>query len=103
MLKKTESGALLSRFSNEIYCPRPGRDILAKILEREVRKVKGGREEWIEPTLEFCYDQRRITDPRMLKRVCLCGKDRLITGEYQRDLEETMRKVPGSGLVDAFD
>jgi hypothetical protein len=103
MLKKTESGALLSRFSNEIYCPRPGREILAKILEREIRKVKGGSEEWIEPTLEFCYDQRRITDPRMLKRVCLCGKERLITGEYQRDLEETMRKVPGSGLVDVFD
>jgi hypothetical protein len=104
LLRKTESGALLSRFSNEIYCPRPGREILAKILEREIRKVKGGREEWIEPTLEFCYNQRRITDPRMLKRVCLCGKDRLINGEYQRDLEETMKRVPGgSGLIDAFD
>lgn len=104
MLKKTESGALLSRFSNEIYCPRPGREILAKILEREIRKVKGGSEEWIEPTLKFCFDKRGITDPRMLKRVCLCGKDRLITGEYQRDLEATMRELPAvKGLVDAFD
>jgi len=104
MLKKTESGALLSRFSNEIYCPRPGREILAKILEREIRKVKGGSEKWIEPTLEFCFDQRGITDPRMLKRVCLCGKDRLISGEYQRDLESTMRKAPDNRqLNNAFD
>jgi SpoVK/Ycf46/Vps4 family AAA+-type ATPase len=103
MLKKTESGALLSRFSNEIYCPRPGREILAKILEREIRKVKGGSELWIEPTLRFCHDQRGITDPRMLKRVCLCGKERLITGEYQRDLEATMMKSPGRGLTDVFD
>ena len=91
LLAKTESGALLSRFSNEIYCPRPNREILAKILTREVGKVKGGDLAWIEPTLEFCYDKRGITDPRMIKRICLCGKERLITGEYQKDLEMTMR------------
>jgi hypothetical protein len=91
LLAKTESGALLSRFSNEIFCPRPNREILAKILTREVGKVKGGDPAWIEPTLEFCYDKRGITDPRMIKRICLCGKERLITGEYQKDLEMTMR------------
>lgn len=91
LLKKTDSGALLSRFSNEIYCPRPGREILEKILKREIEKVKGGDLAWIEPTLEFCFDERGISDPRMLKRVCLCGKERLVSGEYQRDLETTMR------------
>lgn len=90
LLKRMMYGALLSRFSNEIHCPRPNREILAKFLAREIAKVKGGNEKWIEPTLEFCFDKRSITDPRMLKRICLCGKDRLISGSYQKDLEQTM-------------
>lgn len=91
LLRKMMYGALLSRFSNEIYCPRPNREILAKFLKREIERVKGGDLAWIEPTLRFCYDERKITDPRMLKRICLCGKERLLNGEYQRDLEQTMR------------
>jgi len=91
LLSRTESGALLSRFSNEIYCPRPDRSILSKILMREIGKVKGGDPAWIEPALVFCYDERKITDPRMLKRICLCGKERLLSGEYQKDLAVTMR------------
>lgn len=94
LLRRMMYGALLSRFSNEIYCPRPDRAILHKILAREIAKVKGGDLAWIEPTLRFCFDERHITDPRMLKRICLCGKDRLISGEYQRDLEQTMRVEP---------
>lgn len=96
LLRKMMYGALLSRFSNEIFCPRPNREILAKFLKREVDKVKGGDLAWIEPTLEFCHDKRGITDPRMLKRICLCGKDRLLSGEYQLDLEKTM-KLPDEG------
>lgn len=96
-LVKMDSGALLSRFSNEIYCPRPDREILAKILEREIGKVKNGSLSWIEPSLVFCHDERGISDPRMIKRVCLCGKDRLLDGSYQRDLEITMRKQKGIG------
>lgn len=93
MLVKMDSGALLSRFNNEIFCPRPDREILGKILERDVSKVKGGNLAWIEPALVFCYDMRGITDPRQLRRVALCGKERLLTGEYQLDLERTMKKV----------
>lgn len=91
LLSKMMYGALLSRFSNEIYCPRPNREILAKFLHREVTKVNGNLS-WIEPTLIYCYDVKNITDPRQLKRVCLCGKDRLLTGEFQKDLDSTMRK-----------
>ena len=97
LLRKMMYGALLSRFSNEIFCPRPNREILAKFLKREVEKVKGGDLAWIEPTLEFCHDKRGITDPRMLKRICLCGKDRLLSGEYQRDLEKTMKLPDEAG------
>lgn len=91
LLQKIDSGALLSRFSNEIECPLPDREICAKILEREINLVKNGNLAWIEPTLIFCCDERGIFDPRQLKRICLSGKDRLLTGEYQLDLEVTMR------------
>ncbi len=98
-LEKMDSGALLSRFSNEIFCPRASREILAKILEREIGKVKNGSLEWIEPALEWCYDERGIGDPRLIKRVCLCGKERLLDGSYQRDLEITMKKQTGERSV----
>lgn len=91
LLKAREKGALLSRFNNHIHCPRPSREILAQILEREVKAV-GGDLGWIEPTLEFCVDQRRMTDPRAIIPVCLQGKDRLVSGEYQRDLMKTMQE-----------
>ena len=93
VLVKMDSGALLSRFSNEIHCPRLDRETLARILEREVGKVKGGDIAWIEPTLEFGFDHMGINDPRQLKRICLCGKERLLSGEYQRDLEKTMKRA----------
>lgn len=88
-LKKMMYGALHSRFQHEIHCPRPDRKVLAMILEREVRKING-RKEWIEPALTFCYDSYQITDPRKIVPICLCGKDQLITGEYQKHLEVTM-------------
>ena len=93
VLVKMDSGALLSRFSNEIHCPRLDRETLARILEREVGKVKGGDVSWIEPTLKFGFDHMGINDPRQLKRICLCGKERLLSGEYQRDLERTMKRA----------
>ncbi len=91
LLSKMMYGALLSRFSNEIYCPRPDRLILSKILEREIKKVPSGNLAWIEPTLSFAFDQYGMTDPRQLKRICLSGKDGLVSGDYQKDLIKTMK------------
>lgn len=103
-LSKMMGGALLSRFSSEIYCPRPNRAALSRILLRDIKKIDGAREEWIEPTLTFMHDELGVTDPRKLRRVCLCGKDRLLDGSYQRDLTATARpsqaqkKPPGIDL-----
>jgi hypothetical protein len=88
LFKKVMSGALASRFAHEIYCPRPDRIILEKILEREVYKVNGKRE-WIEPTLQYCYDEKKIDDPRKIVPVCLCGRDSLLDGSYQKSLTAT--------------
>lgn len=88
LLKKAAAGALYSRFSaNKIYFHRPSRDILYRILEREVTAV-GGDPEWINPTLDYA-EAIGSTDPRELIGICLCGREKLLTGEYQEWLLET--------------
>lgn len=84
------SGALASRFSHEVYCPRPSRSVMQSILEREVKTLPDPNEIWIEKTLEFCYDDLGWDDPRKIIPVCVCGKDRLLDGGYQRDILKTL-------------
>jgi hypothetical protein len=79
-------GALASRFSHKIYCPRPGRQVLEQILLREVNKHDGDRT-WIKPALDYCLDIEQTNDPRRIITVCLCGREKLLTGEYQRILQ----------------
>lgn len=100
LLKRMMYGALHSRFQHEIYCPRPDRLVLAKILEREVNKVSGDHD-WIEPTLSFMYDECRVTDPRKIIPVCLCGKEKLLTGEYQQHKRKTMMTMDDAGNLSA--
>lgn len=87
LFKKVLAGALASRFAHEIYCPRPDRMVLQKILEREVAKTKNGKVDWIEPTLQYCFDGKKWNDPRKIIPVCLCGRDGLLDGSYQKSLD----------------
>ena len=87
---KLQAGALASRFMNKIWFGRPNRAQLAMILTREVSSVDGD-EKWIAPTLDYC-DQHNITDPRAVIALCLCGRDKLVTGEYQKMLAATEQK-----------
>lgn len=89
LLQGVMSGALYSRFQNNIYCPSPDRVIMQQILEREVKEINGERK-WIEPALQFGFDKWGITDPRSIITICTCGADRLLTGDYQKDYEATM-------------
>ena len=84
------SGALASRFAHRLFCPRPSRTVLERILEREIGKASG-RGEWIKPALEYCARHERTDDPRRVVAVCLSGRDGLLTGEYQRHLQATRR------------
>lgn len=84
------AGALASRFANRVAFQRPSREVLRRILAREVAKVDGD-EAWIEPTLDYC-EKHSITDPRIVQSICLCGRDMLLTGEYQSLLEQTTPK-----------
>lgn len=89
LLKRVMSGALYSRFQNKIYFPPPDREVMKKILEREVAEMKGDVA-WIEPALEFGFDKWGITDPRDIITICTCGRGRLLTGKAQSDYEKTM-------------
>lgn len=82
LFRKVMSGALASRFSHQIYCERPTREIMYKILEREVLSIDGNIS-WIEPTLKFAFDELKWNDPRKIIPICLCGKDKLLDGTYQ--------------------
>lgn len=88
LFKRQMSGALHSRFSNKIYCPRPDRKILEKILSREIEK-SNGKKEWIEPALKFCVDKMGWNDPREIIPVCLQGRDGLLDGSYQESILAT--------------
>lgn len=87
--KKLAFGALYSRFSNRIYFHRPTRELLGRILEREVNLLrKDGKKEWIEPTLDLA-DKIKTTDPREVISLMLCGRDALLDGTFQREYEAT--------------
>lgn len=82
-----QAGALASRFANTIWFQRPSRDTLIRILTREVTKINGD-DAWVKPAIDFAEEQG-IDDPRMVIALCLCGRDKLLTGEYQKMLAAT--------------
>jgi len=86
LFKKRNEGAMASRFAHKLYCPRPGAEILRRILRREVASMQGN-EEWIEPAIEYCMKVEGETDPRRAIAVCLTGRDKLLTGEFQANLK----------------
>lgn len=89
LLKSMDSGALYSRFSNQIHCPEPDRETICKIMCREVKEI-GGNEAWVYPAVKFAVDGLGITDCRKVLNILLCGRDRLIGGDYQRDYLNTL-------------
>lgn len=88
-LEEMDSGAIYSRFGNRVHCPPPDRIVMEKILHREVDEI-GGNMRWADAALAFGFDQLKITDCREIQNILLCGRDRLLTGEYQKDFLETM-------------
>jgi Mrp family chromosome partitioning ATPase len=91
LLRQMDGGALYSRFSNEIEFPPPDREVMAKILSREIAEVPGASPAWVQAALEFGFDLLGIRDPRSLLNITLCGRDRLLDGSYQHDYLATTR------------
>ena len=83
-LMKFHSGAIHSRFGIQPECERPDRTLMERILRREVGEISG-KDEWVPPVLEFCYDELsklpkfkdKFNDPRFARSL-LAGGDRLL-------------------------
>lgn len=92
LFERMAAGALASRFSMPLYFVRPGRDILERILRRELKNIRGvdeaTSEKWIAPTLDYA-ESIDLSDPRKIIAICLTGRDKLLTGEYQNMLRRT--------------
>lgn len=76
-------GALSSRFTKQIYVPRPNRAIMERILERDIKEF-GGNPDWITPCLDLA-DILGTNDPREVLGM-LVGGDRLLDDSYQGDI-----------------
>src|SRR6266542_908637 len=108
VIREWRSGVLWSRFVHHLFCPRPGREVMRKILLDKVHKL-GGNPGWVDKTLEFAFDilpeagVPPMDDPRELKGL-LDGRDRLLDGQYQQDLLDIMRaeSVEREGGVAGF-
>jgi hypothetical protein len=88
--KRLNFGALQSRFMHKIFYQRPSRELLERIIQREIQTIKGGRSEWCAPTLDYC-EEAGISDPREVIAIALCGGDALLDGTYQEYLRKTSK------------
>lgn len=106
-LNTMQSGALASRFVSPVKFRRPTDEMLRQILIRDLDKMGISKpadtvekwakcnpvqNKWIVATLEWCHKVDNL-DPRYVRSVCLNGRDELLTGQYQSDLEATMDVV----------
>jgi hypothetical protein len=81
--KSHKPGALSSRFKHQLYYPRPDEKVLRRILIRDIPKVNGDFA-WVEPCIELARTLK-TNDPRRVLAF-LDGRERLLTGEYQKDI-----------------
>lgn len=82
--EKFQEGALANRFNVPLYFAMPDRELLRKILVREVKKIPGGKESWVDPALEYALNVEKTYQARRIKAIMSNGRDRLLSGDYQK-------------------
>src|SRR5215831_615128 len=90
LLESSAAGALDTRSSKEVWFKRPTREVMERILARDIAKVRGGDVRWIKPALDYC-EEMKITDPRKVGSLCITGGDGWLTGERRELLAVTAR------------
>ncbi len=78
-----QEGALCDRFNVPLYFAMPDRDLLKRILLREVKRIPGGKVEWVEPALDYALEVEKTYKARRIKAIMTNAKDRLLDGTYQ--------------------
>lgn len=101
LFERLAAGALSSRFAMPLQFSRPTRDILWKILDREIRKI-GGDPVWIEPALDFA-EELDLTDPRKIIAITITGREKLLDKSYQRMILRTMGGTARRALTAHFE
>jgi len=98
LLQKVGDGALWSRFTVKLHCPRPGNQVMRMILEDECRAINGDPV-WVDAIISFLNENRDKlqdgTDPRRAKSM-LMGGERLMDGTFFDDYMAT------NGGVDSY-
>jgi cytidylate kinase len=87
LFEKMLAGALSSRFANKVWFHRPDEATIRRILRREIAKLDGD-EAWIDPVVQYAAE-KKVTDPRMIAALCLCGRDGWLDGSYYKMLADT--------------
>lgn len=94
-IKNWEGGALWSRFAKALPCYRPSRELMVELLLRNIaqRRNKGRKadDRWAKVAVDYAFDTMGTNDPRAIVGL-LDGGHKLLTGEYQRDLELATKK-----------
>lgn len=91
-LKSYQESALYDRFCHRLYCPLPDRELLEKILLRELEHIPGGNPAWVEPALDYALQVEKTYQVRRVMAIMALGRDRLLTGEYQEQ-HNKLRKI----------
>jgi MoxR-like ATPase len=78
-----QEGALCDRFSVPLYFSMPDRNLLRRILLDEVRKIPGGKVEWIEPALDYALEIEKTYKARRIRAIMTNARDSLLDGSYQ--------------------
>jgi len=81
--RPSHPGALSSRFTKKLYVPRPDKDVMERILLRDIN-MYGGKKAWVKPCLEIA-EQIGTNDPRIVMSL-LDGQDRLLDNGYREDM-----------------
>lgn len=90
--KPNDPGALSSRFQHPLECWRPDEATMRRILIREL-PLRKAKMEWVDPCIELAREMK-TDDPRTVLGF-LDGRNRLITGHFQKDQLAMYRRSRG--------
>lgn len=82
------SGALHSRFSDRIHCPRIRDETIFRAVKKYIDMINGD-DSWIYPAVKYVREVEKTDDIRRMIAVAVNGRERLVTGEYQRILQSS--------------
>jgi hypothetical protein len=89
-------GALASRFTEKVYCPRVRDQTIHKAVMQKLKMLRGvdinEASAWADKAIEYVRDVEGTDDIRRMIAVAVNGRERLLTGEFQAILQKASNK-----------